>query len=245
MTNDNIPKLLKDAMSENTFDIDVITKHLKLPWLKLDIKFDEPSDAEVEQMKSRDDWRKKWQFPDDDASYQVKGWNGDIFFGPQKFDDFLALTTKENGGHNDDEDSHCRKLRNEVAYEWKVNEDHYVRRQVTRILPETKDINIVNSYILPPGGYVFPHRDYATDGMGLAKIYVALKWSDKNTFGMYGCGNIPIKQGDVFLLNNYTLPHWVYNGSSDDRIVIDIGANLHAPKVKQKIIDAFKQTFGS
>ena len=33
---------------------------------------------------------------------------------------------------------------------------------------------------------------------------------------MYGCGDVPIKQGDVFLVNNYTLPHWVYNGSNDN-----------------------------
>ena len=91
-------------------------------------------------------------------------------------------------------------------------------------------------------GYVFPHRDYAIDNMGLAKIYVALKWSKDNIFGMYGCGNIPINEGDVFLLNNYTLPHWVYNGSNEDRVVIDISANLHSPMIKQKIIDAFKKS---
>lgn len=245
MTKNNIPKLLQDAMNENSYDIDVITKNLKLPWLKLDINFDVPTDAEIQQLISPDDWRKKWRFPDQDASYQVKGWNGDIFFGPKKFNDFLTLTTAEHGGHNNDEDGHCRKLRQDMEYEWKVDDKNYVRRQVSKFLPDEKDINIVNSYVLPPGGYVFPHRDYASDDVGLAKIYVALKWSPKNTFGMYGCGNIPIKQGDVFLLNNYSLPHWVYNGSNENRIVIDIGANLQAQQVKQKVIEAFKQTFGS
>jgi hypothetical protein len=37
---DKVPKLLADAMSGNDYDIDVITKHCKIPWLKLDIKFD-------------------------------------------------------------------------------------------------------------------------------------------------------------------------------------------------------------
>ncbi len=245
MIKNNIPKLLQDAMLGNTYDIDVITKHLKLPWLKLDIKFDLPTDTEVRQLISPDDWRKKWQFPDTDASYQVKDWNGDIFFGPKHFKDFLQLTAAEHGGHGDDEDSHCRKLRKKVDYEWKVDENNYVRRQVSRFFPDEEDINLVNTYVLPPGGYVFPHRDYASDNIGLAKIYVALKWSDKNRFGMYGCGNIPINQGDVFLLNNYTLPHWVHNGSNDDRIVIDIGANLHSPIIKDKIIEAFKKTFNS
>jgi len=245
MTKNNIPKLLQDAMNENSYDINIITKNLKLPWLKLDMQFDVPTDADIQQLLSQDDWRNKWQFPDQDASYQVKGWNGDIFFGPKKFSDFVSLTTAEQGGHNNDEDGHCRKFRQDMEYEWKVDEKHYIRRQVSKFLPNDKDINIVNSYVLPPGGYVFPHRDYASDDVGLAKIYVALKWATKNTFGMYGCGNIPIKQGDVFLLNNYSLPHWVYNGSDENRIVIDIGANLQSQQVKQKVIDAFKQTFVS
>ena len=245
MTQNNIPKLLQDAMRENAYDVDVITKHLKLPWLKLDLKFDTPTETEVKQLISPDDWRKKWQFPDEDASYQVKGWNGDIFFGPKNFKDFLDMTISKDGGHNDDEDGHCRKFRNTVEYEWKVGNDNYVRKQVSKFLPDEKDINIVNSYVLPPGGYVFPHRDYASDSMGLAKIYVALKWSSENKFGMYGCGNIPITEGDVFLLNNYTLPHWVYNGSKHNRIVIDIGANLHSKYVKEQVINAFIRTFGS
>ena len=118
-----------------------------------------------------------------------------------------------------------------------------MRRQLKKIIPNDDDINLVNSYSLPPKGYVFPHRDYAIDGMGLAKIYVALKWGKGNVFGMYGCGDIPIKEGDVILLNNYTLPHWVYNGSDEDRVVIDISANLHSPVIKDKIIQAFKRSF--
>ena len=92
---------------------------------------------------------------------------------------------------------------------------------------------------------MFPHRDYASDGFGLAKIYVALKWGKGNTFGMYGCGEMPINEGDVFLLNNYTLPHWVYNGSNQDRVVIDISANLHSKTLSQEIIKAFKKCFTS
>lgn len=243
---DKIPKLLKDAIGENSIDIDIITKKLKIPWLKLDISFDPPSDADIDQLLSNKDWRKKWNSTDQDsASYQVKGWNGNIFFGPTDFDKFLSMNEKENKQHDHDEDSKCRKFRKELEYSWCVNDNSYIRKQVKKILPNDNDINLVNSYSLPPGGYVFPHRDYAIDGMGLAKIYVALKWSKENIFGMYGCGAIPISEGDVFLLNNYTLPHWVYNGSNDDRIVIDISANLHSPIIKNKIIEAFRKAFTS
>ena len=60
---------------------------------------------------------------------------------------------------------------------------------------------------------------------------------------MYGCGDVPIKQGDVFLVNNYTLPHWVYNGSNDNRVVIDIGANLNSPIIKKLIESSFTKRF--
>ena len=241
MMTDNIPKLLKDIIEQNTFDIDVITKKLKLPWLKLDIKIKSPGEDQMQNFVSNKDWRKQWNYPDTEQdSYQVKGWNIDVFFGPTDWTRFLSLANQ-----NHDEDSRCRAHRQNLEYDWYVDKNHWLRQEIAKIFPNDDDINLVNTYSLPPGGYVFPHRDYAGDGMGLAKIYIALKWSKDNVFGMYGCGNMPVREGDVFLLNNYTLPHWVYNGSKDDRIVIDISANLHSPIIKEKIVKAFKKTFTS
>lgn len=244
MMKDRIPKLLNDVITGNTYDIDVITKKLKIPWLKLDMQFDRPSADELASVSSSTDWREKWQLPDSkNRSYQVAGWNGDVMFGPTDWDAFLELCEKEFGAHDSDEDSRCKYLRNRIDFGWLVNDDNYVKKQVKKYIPNDADINLVNSYCLPSNGYVFPHRDYALDDMGLAKIYVALKWPKDNVFGMYGCGNIPIQEGDVFLINNYTLPHWVHNGSDGERLVIDISANLHSPIIKEKIIDAFKNTF--
>ena len=244
MTTDKLPKILQDSIRENSVDIEVITKYLKLPWLKLDIKFDTPTQQDLKETFSNTDWRQKWQFPDhENQAYQVQGWNGNIFFGPTNFEKFLKLSASYNSTHDHDEDSRCRQLRKQIPYDWCVDDNSYIKKQVKKLLPSDEDINLVNSYNLPPGGYVFPHRDYALDGLGLAKIYVALKWSKGNVFGMYGCGNLPIHEGDVFLINNYTLPHWVYNGSNEHRIVIDISANLKSPLLAQKIIDAFTKTF--
>lgn len=244
MMKDRIPKLLNDVITGNTYDIDVITKKLKIPWLKLDMQFDRPSADELASVSSSTDWREKWQLPDSkNRSYQVAGWNGEVMFGPTDWDAFLELCEKEFGAHDSDEDSRCKYLRNRIDFGWLVNDDNYVKKQVKKYIPDDADINLVNSYCLPSNGYVFPHRDYALDDMGLAKIYVALKWPKDNVFGMYGCGNIPIQEGDVFLINNYTLPHWVHNGSDGERLVIDISANLHSPIIKEKIIDAFKNTF--
>mgnify|MGYP000997364614 CR=1 FL=1 len=38
MMKNKLPKLLQDVLDNNTFDVDIITKKLKLPWLKLNIK---------------------------------------------------------------------------------------------------------------------------------------------------------------------------------------------------------------
>jgi len=239
MTTDKLPKLLKDAIEKNAYDIEIITKKLKLPWLKLDLNFGSWTNKDCEILYSSDDWRTKWQFPDAEKnSYQVKNWQGKILFGPADFQKFLELSRAQE--HDHDEDSKCRKYRTKLEYCWYSTNS--VTEKIKQLIPDD-DLNLVNSYILPPGGYVFPHRDYAIDDMGLAKIYIAVKWSEGNVFGQYGCGNIPIKQGDVFLINNYSLPHWVYNGSNEDRIVVDISANLHSPKIKQSIIKAFKKGF--
>ena len=240
MTKDKIPKLLDDAMKQNTHDIDVITRHLKLPWLKLDLDFGVWDDTDIHIMKTSDDWRTKWKFPNIlKNSYQIKNWNGKLLFGPENFDDFLELSKASE--HSHDEDSRCRIYREKFNYVW--YEESQLSKKINSVIPD-QDLNLVNTYVLPAGGYIFPHRDYTADNISLAKIYIAVKWPDGNVFGQYGCGNIPIKQGDVFLINNYTLPHWVSNGSSNDRIVIDISANLHSVKIKESIIRSFKKCFG-
>ena len=87
MMTDKIPKLLKDSIEQNTFDIDVITKKLKLPWLKLDIKIKSPGEDQMQNFVSNKDWRKQWNYPDTEQdSYQVKGWNIDVFFCTNRLD---------------------------------------------------------------------------------------------------------------------------------------------------------------
>ena len=234
-----MPKLLQDAIEQHSYDVDVITKNLKLPWLKLDLDFGEWTEEHVSFLQSNDDWRKKWKFPDSDKnSYQVKNWNGKLFFGPTDFDKFLKLSGQNE--HDHDEDSKCRRYRDQLDYGW--YSDNSIKTKINKLIPDS-DLNLVNSYILPSGGYVFPHRDYAIDNIGLAKIYVAVRWGEGNVFGQYGCGNIPVKEGDVFLVNNYTLPHWVFNGSDRERIVLDISANLHSDKIKESIFKAFRKGF--
>lgn len=239
----NLPKLLNDAHLLNEIDIGVITKNLKIPWLKLDFSIAKPTKAQINTLITNQDWRKVWKFKDYSInSYQVKNWNGQMLFGPTDFAKFLEKSNKNKNLTNLDEDTKCKYFRKIFNYDWYVDEHNFIRKEIQKYIPKN-DLNIVNTYVLSPGGYVFPHRDYSIDGLGLAKIYIALKWPEGSTFGMYGCGNLPIQEGDVFLINNYTLPHWVVNQSNDHRIVIDIGANLHSPVLKESIIKSFKKTF--
>lgn len=243
MMTDKLPKLLKDAIEQNKPDVKVITENLKLPWLKLDLTFPNMPTywpTYLENIEGKD-WRGQWKFEEDSKSnYQVKDWNGGLLFGPQPHDEFLKTT--QDIRFDVDEDSRCKKYRKDFKFDWYVNKSDLVRKWIGTIIPD-EDLNLVNTYYIPPGGYVFPHKDYPHDGVGLAKIYIAAVWDKGNVFGIYGCGNIPIKQGDVFLLNNYTLPHWVYNGSNTKRCVIDIGANLNSPQLKDLVETSFKKYF--
>ena len=130
---DKIPKLLDDAIKQNDYDIDVITKNLKIPWLKLDMEFDKPTDSELLNLYSKNSWREKWQYLTTAFhSYQVKDWSGDILFGPTDWDYFMKLSRKEFELHNSDEDSRCKKLRNRMKYDWFVDDENYVKKQVKK-----------------------------------------------------------------------------------------------------------------
>lgn len=244
--NDKLPAMLAQCLQHNEPEVEIITKRLKLPWLKLDLsapKLDADYINQVENLSQN--WRSIWEYDLDSIAYQVQGWNGNMLFGPVDMPQFLnhvhAMPEWQNNRY--DEDCQCKFFRNQFEFGWSVDAQDPIRQWVNALVDDT-DINIVNTYFLPPGGFVFPHRDYSALGDGLAKIYIPVQWDTGSRFGMYGLGDIPLASGDVFLINNYSLPHWVYNGSAQRRMVISIGANLESPILSQKIIDSFRLTFG-
>lgn len=247
MMNDNLPELLKQCMDLNEPSVDIITNKLKLPWLKLDLNFSNTlGDEYVQKLQAEEaSWRALWKTDFDHIKYQVKGWNGAFLFGPKNFSNFLSAVAdnKEFSENLYDEDCQCKFFRKNFDFEWKVDSTDQIRKWVSDFIPD-HDLNIVNTYVLPPGGYVFPHRDYSYHGAGLAKIYIPVRWEAGSVFGIYGVGNMPLSSGDVFLINNYTLPHWVYNGSNSHRVVISIGADLDSPKLSKLIKESFAKTFG-
>lgn len=246
MMNDNLPELLKQCIEHNEPSIDIIANKLKLPWLKLNLNFLNALDNDYIQ-KLQDEgnsWRAAWQTDFENIRYQVKGWNGTLLYGPKNFSDLVSAVNSrpELSGKFFDEDCQCKFFKETIDFEWKVSNNDQIRTWISNLIPDC-DLNIVNTYVLPPQGYVYPHRDYSCHGSGMAKIYIPVKWETGSVFGMYGVGNIPLNSGDVFLINNYTLPHWVYNNSNSYRVVISIGANLESPKLAKLIKESFAKTF--
>ena len=235
------PKLIEELSNNNQFDLDHYLDS-GVPWTKLNIdvpEFDQNVfDQAVEQSTN---WRQQWLFTNDnehiEVDYQIKEWNGQVLFGPADWDAWVKFAADKQKAN--DEDRLCMLHRNDFKFEWRLNVDHPIRQFVEKLFPNPQDINIVNFYVLPQGGYLFPHVDPTQGARALNKIYIPLKWSEGNEFGFYKWGNLPIVERNAYLINNYRYAHWVLNRSNEPRVVLDIGANLHT--IKDLIEDSFKQ----
>ena len=234
------PKLLEDLSKHNKLDLETILS-CGLPCLKLDI--DVPTfekqifDEAIQECSS---WREQWGFKElfndkeNNTDNQTKEWNGQLLFGPHNWQEWKEIYTTQ---HCSDEDQMCMKYRNKIEFSWRLKTNNPIRKYVESLFPNILDINIVNFYVLPPGGYLFPHVDPCTGPKNLNKLYIPLLWETGNEFGFYKWGNMPLKQGNVYLINNYRFAHWVLNRSNTHRIVLDIGANLNS--LSDRIINSF------
>lgn len=225
-----ITKLLADLSRENSLKLDSILSS-GIPWLKMDLEIPKFSseilNAAVEKKLN---WREQWGVTGD--SYQLHSWNGEVLFGPTNWDEWLNKIANDH----DDEDSLCKKYRRDVDFDWHLNADHPVRKWVNSFLDDDA-INIVSYYVLGPQGHLHPHYDPCSSNKWLNKLYAAVTWPDGCEFGFLDWGNVPIQEGDVFLINNYQHPHWIINRGNQYRIVIEIGCDLI------KIQDLIRRSF--
>jgi hypothetical protein len=224
------PKLLEDVSRENTFDLNNFLAS-GIPWLKLDIQVPQFDQAVFDEaVKQSSDWRKQWFFSDETKSievdYQVNNWNGKLLFGPTDWHKWQGIV--ERDADRNDADGLCSIHRKNLEFEWRLSAEHPIRQFVEQIFPNVEDINIVNFFVLPPGGYLFPHIDPTEGSKALNKIYIPLSWKEGNEFGFYKWGNAPFVEGRAYLINNYSNVHWVINRSNEPRVVLDIGADLNS-----------------
>jgi hypothetical protein len=77
----------------------------------------------------------------------------------------------------------------------------------------------VRFMLLKPGGYIYPHKDSATNQ--LSPINIALNHPDGCIFKMKDHGIVPMKPGTVMLLDVGNI-HAYVNNSNEDRIHIII-----------------------
>jgi len=235
------PKYIQDCSEQNTLKLQTILDS-GIPWLKLNIAVPEFSESVFESAVSQStDWRSQWAAQSKYAGIEnnlVKEWNGQLLFGPADWDAWLDIYLNNTGS---DEDEMCKRFRTDLEFTWRLDAQHPIRQFVEDIFPQVQDINIVNFYVLPPGGYLFPHTDPTQGSKSLNKIYIPLRWAEGNEFGFYGWGNMPVQEGSVYLINNYRYAHWVLNRSDEPRIVLDIGSNLRS--IEHVILDSFHATF--
>jgi hypothetical protein len=155
-------------------------------------------------------------------------------FGPKNRDEWIEKISPH--GDSIDENGLCEKYRHDMDFTWHISDDHPVRKWVNSFLDDDA-INIVSWYIVGPEMYYQPHYDLYPGNKCLNKIYAAVAWPDGFEFGFLDWGNMPVQEGDVFLINHYEHAHWVINRSTQYRIVINIGCDL------TKIQDLIKRSF--
>jgi hypothetical protein len=153
----------------------------------------------------------------------VGGWAGVIGFGPKNQQEWQQIVNDDN--RQNEVDIVLVKNRHKKEFDWVLPESNPIRQWISTWIRDDA-LNLVNFLTLPPGGYYWPHRDQSNIPSALTRIYIPLNWPDGNTFSVLDFGNMPIKLGDVFIIENNKFPHWVNNPSSEARTVLTISANL-------------------
>lgn len=94
------------------------------------------------------------------------------------------------------------------------------------------DIKLLFIGILPPGGYIAPHKDRQTPKTQIIdsdyNLYIPMAWQPGNYFKLNGGGII--KDGRPFLINNMDYVHSLVNTSTSDQDRIVIGIKLPIEK---------------
>jgi hypothetical protein len=100
------------------------------------------------------------------------------------------------------------------------------------------DIKMLFIGILPPGGYIAPHKDRQTpksqSNDSDYNLYIPMAWQAGNYFKFNGGGII--KDGRPFLINNMDYVHSLVNTSTSDQDRIVIGIKLSIEKNPNLII---------
>jgi len=104
--------------------------------------------------------------------------------------------------------------------------------QVTKLI-DSLQVDHWYSFIglLPPGGFIYPHRDYDTfkqnskeyfPYQGCTQLYIPINWPSKNYIKFTGVGTLCLDSGQAMVINNDSYTHCLVNDSDQTRIVVGI-----------------------
>lgn len=238
------PKLIEDVSNNNKINLSSVLG-LGLPYMKLDkICPDFGNDVINELITDSSDHRLRYKILKDSENYQTRQWLSGIYFGPTDADTdkFLELYRNYTLTHKiqNDTDRIVQIFRDELEFEWKLDSSHPIRKWVSTFLNDD-DIYAINTFVFPAGGYLFPHADKTDGKFGLERIYIPLKWPVGCEFGVYNFGNMPVKERELWLIDQYTHIHWALNRSEEPRVVLGISCKLQ--KIENLIISSFEKMF--
>lgn len=74
--------------------------------------------------------------------------------------------------------------------------------------------------VMKPGAYVSPHRDISFSKSPLNYVWIPLNYPKGSHFGVYPYGEVDVKLGSIYLLNQENFPHAVANNSDEYRYVL-------------------------
>jgi len=232
------PEILEVVSKENKPELTSILQ-MGLPWMKLNTTCPEFSDKTItEAIAESSDIRSKLKMVQKDANYQIRNWDGNMYFGPANLNELVDLNNqdKAKNGYTNDINATAKLHRNDIEFKWHVNEDHVFRKWINSWIDDI-DLNIVNTFVFPPGGFLFPHADTNSEPWGLDRIYIPLRHPKGTEFGFFKFGNMPANEREMWLIDQYTHIHWAMNRSNLPKITLAIGCNLKS--IEETIISSF------
>jgi hypothetical protein len=91
---------------------------------------------------------------------------------------------------------------------------------------------------MKPGAYVSPHRDISFSKSPLNYVWIPLNYPPGSHFGVFPYGEVEVKLGSVYLLNQENFPHSVANDSDEYRYVL--AGWMDMDYVTQDLLDLVK-----
>ncbi len=199
-----------------------LTPPSQMPWFEFFMR-DFPTDEILREAKSI-----KHLFVEHRETSQHKGWKSICLHG------ISAEKTMCHFDYNLQEDSNTYRW-TEIAKLCPVATNYF-----QNIFPAEK-YKRIRFMLVEPGGFVGPHRDRNTKGLG--PLSVALNAPKDCRFAMEEFGVIPIKPGGFYILD-LSNRHSVWNQSNEDRFHITVEClhgNFHKEYIRE-LLSAFENT---